>query len=203
MRLLVPYATGHNYAERWLRRTSNLLRNTVAWRRVLGLTAAVPIVVAWALATHNLALDVLPPGATIDRLVLDKSERSLLAYCRGRVVKTYSVALGRQPEGAKRFEGDRKTPEGLYTISGRNAESRFHLALQISYPRPADVENAKRQGKSPGGAIMIHGTPEGFGYPDSPDRTYDWTNGCIAVTNEEIEELWHAVPVGTLIEIRP
>lgn len=121
----------------------------------------------------------------------------------GKVVKTYRVALGGQPVGAKTQEGDHKTPEGIYLIDSKNPKSRFHLALHVSYPNAADQERAKKLGVSPGGLIMIHGLPPLFAWVGAQHLRMDWTDGCIAVTNAEIEEIWRLVPVGTTVEIRP
>lgn len=120
-----------------------------------------------------------------------------------KVLKTYKVALGSVPVGPKRVEGDHKTPEGNYVIDEKNAYSQFHLSLHISYPSAADQERARRLGQPPGGAIMIHGLPKPFAYLGPLHRQTDWTDGCIAVTNTEIEEIWKLVPVGTMVEIRP
>lgn len=120
-----------------------------------------------------------------------------------KTLKTYKVALGGVPVGPKHIEGDHKTPEGDYVIDAKNAHSRFHLALHISYPNAADTEAARKLGSRPGGAIMIHGLAKPFAYLGALHRQADWTDGCIAVTNPEIEEIWKLVPVGTRVEIRP
>ena len=207
MRLKVSPTPGGDFKPslgRWLRLISDIVTSAAApWRRMT-LCAVAPFALATMVESTRLVnFDALSAETTVDRLVLDKSERRLVAYRRGEVLKTYSVALGRQPVGAKRFEGDGKTPEGVYWINGRNPESQYHRSLSLSYPRPADVKRAKRHRRSPGGDIMIHGTPEGYGYPEWMKQSYDWTQGCIAVTNEDIEELWRIVPDGTPIEIRP
>ena len=119
------------------------------------------------------------------------------------VLKTYSVALGTVPVGAKEKQGDHKTPEGNYVIDARNSHSRFHLALHISYPRAEDKARARKLGVSPGGDIMIHGLESRFAFLGALHRQTDWTDGCIAVTNPEIEEIWQLAPVGTTVEIRP
>jgi murein L,D-transpeptidase YafK len=139
-----------------------------------------------------------PPVA--DYLVVDKSERLLVAYNRGQPIRAYrGLQFGDAPMGHKRFQGDERTPEGFYTIDTRNPRSSFHLSLRISYPNAADRAYAARYGRSPGGDIFIHGQPTG-----RPGRMQgDWTDGCIALSNEEIEELWRIVPDGTPIEIRP
>ena len=145
----------------------------------------------------------LPRATSVDLIIVDKSERTLQVFRNGRRLKTYRVALGRNPEGAKTEEGDGRTPEGRYRIESRNAWSAYHLSLRVSYPTPAQRRAAKRRGVSPGGDIMIHGLPNGFDALDAARLPDDWTAGCIAVTNDEIEELWRMVPVGTAIEIRP
>jgi murein L,D-transpeptidase YafK len=118
-------------------------------------------------------------------------------------VRVYDVALGEEPVGPKEREGDGRTPEGLYVIDGRNPQSRYHRSLRISYPGPEDAARAAKLGVSPGGDIMIHGLQNGLGWIGALHRTHDWTRGCIAVTNDEIEEIWDLVPDGTPIEIRP
>lgn len=135
-----------------------------------------------------------------DYLLVDKSERTLIAYKSGRPIRVYrGIRFGDVPMGHKRFEGDERTPEGVYTIDTRNPQSSYHLSLRISYPNAADRTYAEQQGRSPGGDIFIHGQPNGYG---GPALAYDWTDGCIALSNAEIEELWRLVPDGTPIEIR-
>jgi murein L,D-transpeptidase YafK len=138
-----------------------------------------------------------------DKIVVNKSKRELLLLRVGTVFRTYRIALGRNPVGPKQQEGDGKTPEGSYSISGRNAKSSFHKSLRISYPNALDRERARRAGVKPGGDIMIHGLPNGQGHIGAAHRATDWTEGCIAVTNEEIEEIWLLVPDGTPVEINP
>ena len=142
-------------------------------------------------------------AARVDRILVEKSKRTMTLFSGAKVVKTYLVALGGEPVGPKEREGDHKTPEGFYTIDSRNARSKFHLALHISYPDEADRKRARKLGVRPGGAIMIHGLPEEFAYLGPLHRKTDWTDGCIAVTNEEIEEIWRLVKIGTPVEIRP
>jgi murein L,D-transpeptidase YafK len=145
---------------------------------------------------------VLPGGATIDRILVEKSERKLSIWRDGKVLKTYRVALGRNPIGAKEEEGDNKTPEGIYTIDYRNPQSDYHLALHISYPSAEDTTRAAQRGVNAGFDIMIHGLPNGEGWMGAAHRQKDWTAGCIAVTDEEIDELYRVTPDGTTIEIR-
>ncbi|HET8887460.1 MAG TPA: L,D-transpeptidase family protein [Candidatus Angelobacter sp.] len=138
-----------------------------------------------------------------DKIVIVKSARTMTLLREGKTLKTYKVALGGVPVGPKRIEGDHKTPEGDYIIDAKNARSQFHLSLHISYPSPADTERARRLGSPPGGAIMIHGLASSFAYLGPLHRQTDWTDGCIAVTNAEIEEIWRLVRVGTRVAIRP
>lgn len=145
----------------------------------------------------------LPAGVQANKILIAKKDRRLTLLSNGTALKTYHVSLGFNPEGAKVCEGDGRTPEGLYHIGGRNSNSRFHLALHISYPDAADRARARRFGVKPGGQIMIHGIGNSFGWLGLLHRLVDWTDGCIAVTNAEIEEIWRAVPDGTVVEIRP
>ena len=138
-----------------------------------------------------------------DRVVIVKSERKLLLLHDGVILKSFWIALGRFPEGPKTAAGDGRTPEGLYRIDGRSARSHFHRALHISYPNEADLERARHLGVNPGGAIRIHGLPPGFGPTKPGERMIDWTDGCVAVTNADMDEIWARVPNGTIIEIRP
>ena len=152
-------------------------------------------------AHHN--WNSLPAGTTIDRILVEKSARRLSIFRKANQIKSYRVALGRNPLGAKNEEGDMKTPEGIYKIDGRNPQSSFHLALHISYPSDEDDKRAAVRGVPPGFDIMIHGIQNGRGWIGAFHRWNDWTAGCIAVTDEEIEELWRVTPDGTTIEIRP
>ena len=138
-----------------------------------------------------------------DKILIVKSAHTMTLLSGGKVLKTYKVALGGVPIGPKRVQGDHKTPEGNYVIDSKNAHSQFHLALHISYPSATDTETARKLGSPPGGAIMIHGLANSFAYLGALHRQIDWTDGCIAVTNPEIEEIWRLVPVGTSVEIRP
>jgi murein L,D-transpeptidase YafK len=139
----------------------------------------------------------------VDSIVVDKSDRTLTLYERGQPVAEYRVALGTNPVGPKARRGDGRTPEGMYFIEGRNAQSKYHLSLRISYPSANDRQAAARKGVPTGGDIMIHGLPRKFATVGALHRQQDWTEGCVAVTNEEIEEIWHAVPNGARILIQP
>lgn len=138
-----------------------------------------------------------------DRVVVLKRERTLELLSHGKVIKSYKVALGGDPVGPKRQQGDHKTPEGVYTLDSRNAHSLFYKSIHISYPSTRDRAAARAQGVSAGGDVFVHGLPKGYGWLGSSHRMKDWTDGCIAVTNEEIDEIWAAVTDGTPIEIRP
>jgi len=138
-----------------------------------------------------------------DHVVVEKAARKLTLYREGVALKSYRVALGFSPVGAKERQGDGRTPEGLYVIDRRNAQSRFHLSLHISYPGAQDKARAAEAGDDPGGDIFVHGLPNGLGFAGATFNLRDWTLGCIAVTNSEIEEIWAAVPDGTPIEIKP
>ena len=138
-----------------------------------------------------------------DQVIVVKSQRTLTLLSHGKVLRTYKVALGGTPVGAKEQQGDHKTPEGRYILDRRNAKSRFYKSIHVSYPNEQDKERAARRGVSPGGDIMIHGLPNGFGWLGATHRAQDWTDGCVAVTNQEIDEIWELVPDGTPIEIRP
>jgi len=152
-------------------------------------------------AHHN--WNPLPPNTTIDRIVVEKSARKLSIYRAGKKLKTYRVALGRNPTGAKQQEGDQKTPEGFYKIDNRNPHSNFHLALHISYPSAEDTARAAARGLPAGYDIMVHGLPNGRSWPGAFHRRKDWTAGCIALSDQEIEELWRVTPDESTIEILP
>ena len=139
----------------------------------------------------------------IDKILIEKSKRTMTVYSQNNAIKTYRIALGFAPIGHKQQEGDGKTPEGHYTIAAKNPRSQFHLSLKISYPSATNRLEAHRRGINPGSDIMIHGLGRGFGWLGSAHYLKDWTLGCIAVTNEEIDELYPVVKVGTAVEIVP
>jgi murein L,D-transpeptidase YafK len=153
------------------------------------------------LASHSAAQAL--PHVQADRIVVHKAERTLTLYWHDAKLKTYRVALGAQPLGPKTALGDGRTPEGRYTVTRRKARSDFHGALKISYPSPDDLARARAAGRAPGGGIEIHGLHDGFEWLGSAHAILDWTDGCIAVTNTEIDELLRAVPDGTPLEILP
>ncbi|WP_240723610.1 murein L,D-transpeptidase family protein [Flavobacterium sp. J27] len=145
----------------------------------------------------------LPDNAKIDLIIVYKSKRKLVVYSKEKIVKTYSIALGKNPIGDKQFEGDLKTPEGIYFIQDKNPNSGYYKNLGISYPNKKDIEKAKKIGKPVGGDIKIHGLKNKMGFIGKFHRWTDWTLGCIALTNDEVEELYNYVPIGTKIEILP
>lgn len=145
----------------------------------------------------------IPEGLYIDSIAVHKQTREMLVFSNNRLLKIYRVHLGINPVGRKQVSGDYKTPEGLYHIAYLNAQSLFHLSLGISYPNSSDAANAKRLGKQPGGDIMIHGLPNSDANAGPERYQNDWTWGCIAVRNEEVEELFMHVQPGTSIYIAP
>lgn len=170
-----------------------------AWRARLGAAALLFLVAVLSLAVPH----PVWAASTVDRIEVRKAERVLRLYEGETVVRQYRVALGGEPVGAKTRQGDHRTPEGAYVVSGRNSACRFHLSLRISYPDAADRARAVALGVPPGGDIMIHGLPNGWSWIGDQHRLVDWTDGCIAVTDAEIEEIWRLVADGTPIIIRP
>lgn len=147
------------------------------------------------------SLPIIPAGVKADRILVDKSDRTLVLYKANKVIARYrNIRFGDALLGHKRFEGDERTPEGTYTIDGRNPGSSYHLSLRVSYPNAADLAYAKARGKSAGGDIFIHGQPNG--YSGTPINR-DWTDGCIALSNAEIKQIWNVVPDGVKIIIQP
>jgi murein L,D-transpeptidase YafK len=156
-----------------------------------------------AVAIMGLCLASTAKQPQADKILIIKSAHTMSLLSGDKILKTYNVALGTVPAGPKRTEGDHKTPEGNYIIDAKNPQSQFHLSLHISYPSPEDRQRATKLRAQPGGAIMIHGLAKQFAYLGPLHRQVDWTDGCVAVTNAEIEEIWKLVPVGTRVEIRP
>jgi murein L,D-transpeptidase YafK len=138
-----------------------------------------------------------------DSIVVEKGRRTLTLFAAGLPIRTYQIALGTQPMGDKVRIGDGRTPEGLYHIDYKNPQSKYHMALHISYPDAAHLQRATQLGVSPGGDIMIHGLPPAYANIGAAHAQYNWTEGCIAVTDREIEEIWAAVPKGAPIQIKP
>ena len=142
-----------------------------------------------------------PINGQIDRILIDKSERKMTVFQDDTIVRTYEIALGFTPEGDKMLEGDGKTPEGIFKIDRQNDQSAFHLSLGLNYPLAEDRARAAADGVSPGGDIFIHGQPNGR--QRFEPILHDWTDGCIALSDAEIEELWGVTPIGTEVEITP
>jgi murein L,D-transpeptidase YafK len=147
--------------------------------------------------------DLLLTSVKADYILVEKAAKRMTLFDGDRIIRTYSIALGKNPEGAKVKKGDQRTPEGIYFIDSRNPESQYHLSLHISYPNESDRQIAAMAGVSSGGNIMIHGAGEKYAWMGKFHTEIDWTEGCIAVTNDEIEEIWRLVPDSTMIEIRP
>jgi murein L,D-transpeptidase YafK len=139
----------------------------------------------------------------VDLVKVDKSSRELALLSQGKVVATFDIVLGGNPVGHKQREGDKRTPEGRYVLDFKKRDSAYFRAIHISYPNHADRQRARRAGVSPGGAIMIHGQPNGLGWLSSASQRYDWTDGCIALSNEDMQRVWDLVQVPTSIEISP
>jgi len=145
----------------------------------------------------------LPDDAKADLVVVRKSDRIIELYRGSELLRAYPISLGRHPVGKKQQQGDGRTPEGEYRLDYRNPNSAFHKALHISYPQSDDVAMARTLGVDPGGLVMVHGMKNGFGWLGRLARVIDWTDGCVAVTNREMDEIWRAVPDGTKIILRP
>ncbi|RJG50535.1 L,D-transpeptidase family protein [Motilimonas pumila] len=145
-----------------------------------------------------------PSWATeVDKVLVSKSDRTLYLLDGERVVQQYQISLGKRPEGHKKWRGDKRTPEGVYTLDFRNPESKFFRSIHINYPNQADLAYAREKGYNPGGAIFIHGLPNGKGHLIDKYHGQDWTDGCIALLNNHMWEIWNLVKDGTTIEIRP
>lgn len=146
-----------------------------------------------------------PAAATgkATRVVVDKSDRMLLLYRGSEVLSSYRIALGGEPVGPKRHEGDERTPEGSYVLDRKQAESRFYRAIHISYPNERDRYLAEQDGRPPGGDIMIHGQPNRWSRFAWVTQRFDWTDGCIALANQDMDRVWEWVAEGTAIEINP
>ena len=151
----------------------------------------------------NYPIEQLPNSAKADRIVVEKKDRKMTLFQNGKILKSYDISLGRSPLGAKEKEGDKKTPEGIYSIIEHFEPSAFHRSLRISYPSKNNIQRAEKEGVSAGSNIMIHGMRNGLGILGRIHLWFDWTADCIAVTNQEIEELWRVVTDGIEIEIKP
>ncbi len=171
-----------------------------------GFVLAILILLLCGLGLYSVWPDLLSPDEPlqkVDLIRVDKSERRMQLLRKGEVVRLYRISLGSNPAGHKQKEGDGRTPEGRYRIDWRNPRSKFYRSLHISYPNTQDRRAARLMGVSPGGAIMIHGLPNGWGWAAPFLAPLDWTDGCIAVRDSEMDEIWNAVRDGTPIEILP
>lgn len=166
-------------------------------------SAVVPVVAIAVMAWADWPAADIGEGLKADLVVVRKSQRLMELYAGDTLIASYRVSLGSNAVGAKRLEGDGRTPEGLYVLDYRKSDSSFHRALHISYPSATDTARARSEGDDPGGLIMVHGLPNGFGFLGRLHRLFDWTDGCVAVTNAEIEQIWNAVSDGTRIRIEP
>ncbi len=153
--------------------------------------------------THGAIKKIPQPFQAIDYIKIFKKNRTLHVYQGKRLLKTYRIALGFCPIGHKTQEGDGKTPEGIYTVSFKNTKSRYHRSLKISYPSKKDRDHAHKKGVCPGGDIMIHGLGKEFVHLGKDHILHDWTLGCVALTNEEIDEIFNTTKLGTTVEIMP
>jgi len=138
-----------------------------------------------------------------DLVLVKKSESKLFLISDGKPIREYRIAMGPRPRGPKMAAGDERTPEGDYVLDRKNLKSAFYKSIRISYPNDSDRERALRLGVNPGGSIMIHGQPNERTWPEEVAQTFNWTNGCIAVTDEQMDEIWDAVEEGTPIRIQP
>ena len=157
----------------------------------------------WLVGGPCVAQEAAKPALHADRVLVLKKERTIELLIQGKMIRSYKVALGGDPIGPKTRQGDRKTPEGIYVLDSRNPHSQFYKSIHISYPGAREREAARQKGVSPGGDVFVHGLPNGYGWVGASHRLKDWTDGCIAVTNAEMDEIWQAVTDGTPIEIRP
>lgn len=163
----------------------------------------VVLTIATLAAWNAWPTQALPADAKADLVVVHKAARRLELYRGDLLLKSYHVSLGGHPKGAKQQQGDGKTPEGEYRLDFRKAASCCHRSIHISYPGPANITAARTRGVAPGGSVMIHGMTNGFGWLGRLHLAMDWTDGCVAVTDREMDEIWRSVPDGTKIILKP
>ena len=154
------------------------------------------------LLTCLLFITPVHASASIDKVLVVKSEQKLHLLRQGKIVKSYRVSLGKK-DGPKQYEGDQRTPEGTYRINWRQHSKKFNLAMHISYPNADDLKQAYKLKRPAGSMIMLHGTPTDDEYPEWFFKTLNWTDGCIALPNDDMQEVWDLVRDNTPIEIRP
>jgi murein L,D-transpeptidase YafK len=180
-----------------------MARRILLWSIALVAAGALSIAGWDALRLDRTVPQIAPANARANAVIVEKKARRLTLLRDEKVLAVYETSLGSDPVGHKQREGDGRTPEGSYAIDFKHPRSRFHLALRISYPSAADRDSAQRRGVPPGSDIMIHGLPNGLGWLGRFHLARDWTDGCIAVTNAQIEEIWTLVDIGTKVEIKP
>lgn len=169
----------------------------------LSLRLLLAILVAALPCAYGLTPDSTADSPKADSILILKKDHVMELLAHGKIIHTYKVALGQGGLAPKQREGDARTPEGHYIIDAKYEHSSYHKALHVSYPNADDRKRAAHLGVPPGGAIMIHGLPNGKGWVGARHRLFDWTLGCVAVTDEEIDQIWNLVPVGTPVDIRP
>lgn len=180
------------------------VNKSVRWLLIgimLAITAVISTSALAAVKSPKTAPDAIPSGVIIDKVFVDKSARQLQLLSAGEVIKIYPIALGGNPVGHKQQQGDKRTPSGTYTLDYKNEKSKFYRSIHISYPNAADKARAKSLGVNAGGDIMIHGQKNGFGHLAAITQQRNWTDGCIAVRNDEMDEIMAAVALGIPIEI--
>jgi murein L,D-transpeptidase YafK len=170
-----------------------------AMLKIIGCTAALVALAGGVRAEMN----VPAPLVQADSVLVVKSERKLYLLKAGRVLREFDISLGLMPTGHKQREGDFRTPEGKYFLESRNPNSDYFLSIKVSYPNAEDRERARKMGVDPGGQIMIHGLPNVPRYAPERYRGWDWTDGCIAVSNSDMVDIWLMTKDSTPIEIRP
>lgn len=183
-------------------------QNTASNNRMRWLFVVIGLALSAIISTSAIAytksakqLPAMASHIIIDKVLVDKAARQLQLLSAGEVIKTYHIALGGNPVGHKRQQGDERTPSGTYTLDYKNEKSKFYRSIHISYPNATDKARAKSLGVNAGGDIMIHGQKNGLGHLAAITQKRDWTEGCIAVTNNEMDEIMAAVKIGTPIEI--
>ena len=200
---IVGFRIGTEFAANYLSNTFYkhflTMRNNRALIVIVSLIICVTVLYTYTKAQEQ----PKKPLGKIDKVLVLKSERKMQLIKNGEVVRTYKIALGNNPIGHKQKEGDERTPEGNYVLDWRNEQSHYYKSMHISYPNAEDKRQAKAKNVSPGGNIMIHALPNGMGYIGTGHTANDWTDGCIAITNEQMDELWGSASNGTPIEIKP
>lgn len=170
----------------------------MGWRRSMRVMVGGLVLAGWL--TTGWAAEA--PVVKADHVLVEKSGHRLSLYRKGELLARFPVVFGFEPTGHKQQEGDGRTPEGRYVLDYKNPRSQYYKSIHISYPNRQDIERARQRGVSPGGAIMIHGQPRGYEWAQAVTQLRNWTWGCIALRNEDMEAVWRAVDPGTPIEIK-